>query len=151
MPWAVLLLLVPVVLFALTARRAIRAMALLRDPEKLRQLLSQETRDALARAGFDPDSLDLQALQKSPELARLVGADLQRALRDALLGRGVPMPATTPGIPEIAPASGSKQAGQPLLPPPIDAPSHSHLGLRLVFLLGVLALSAAAIRALGSP
>ena len=159
MPWALLPFLIPVVLFAVAVRRMIRIGRLLRNPEQLRSLLSDETRAALLDAGLDPDSVDLQEIQESEELSNLIAADLRRVLRSLFLGGRLPdslgsPDAAHPGDPHAGPrmpqwnAGASDRAGQPVLPPPIDQPSDPRV--RLVVALAIAGLIAAAIFVFGS-
>lgn len=161
MPWVLILFLIPVVLFVVAARRMIRIGRLIRDPEQLRSLLSDETRAALRDAGFDPDSVDLQELQESEELSTLVAADLRRVLRSLFLG--VPLPELPPGsgaahlpvdrkgVLSTPPRSTttSDPSGQPVLPPPIDQTPDPRI--RIVVAVAIIALIAAAIFVFGAP
>jgi hypothetical protein len=160
MPWVLILFLIPLVLFVVAARRMIRIGRLIRDPEQLRSLLSDETRAALRDTGFDPDSVNLQELQESEELSNLVAADLRRLLRPLFLG--LPLPGS-PGAPDAAhlhldqkgdlrtpqwSAGDSDGAGQPVLPPPIDQPSDPRI--RIVVALAIVGLIVVAIFVFGS-
>jgi hypothetical protein len=157
MPWALLLFLVPLALFLVAARRLVRVMQQLRDPRRLAELLSEATRRALLEAGLDLDSIRLEELQKSEELSRLVGADLQRALRAAVLGGGLPETRRSvaalrppaigePGVSAL-PSRFPESQPAPFLPPPIDSPRGS--GPRILLVLVIVGLSAAAILVLG--
>jgi hypothetical protein len=132
MPWVLLPLVIPLLIFAVLVRRVVRVGQQLRDPEQLRLLFSDEVRAALRQAGFDPDTIRMEEIQESEQLTRLVADDLRRALRGAVLGRGPAETHTTPRTPgpEVRPAPGlahrgwggrgSDRTGQLGLPPPID-------------------------------
>lgn len=155
MPWVLLFLLPPLLVFAVLARRVIRLGRQLRDPEQLRSLFSDGVRAALLEAGLDPDSVSIEEIQASEELARLVAADLQRVLRSSVLGLRLPQSRVSPQAAhrrmddESAlsmhrwSTRASKQAEQPFLPPPIDQPSSP--GIRTVVVLVIVGLLAVAI------
>ena len=124
MPWALLLFALPLVFFSLMVHRVVRLGRLLRDPVRLRSLLSEEVRAALVEAGFDPDAVDLKEIQKSPELARLVAEDLRRLLRFSLLGLPLRTARAAPARPSGAAPSSAPPPGLPWLrPPPLHEPS----------------------------
>ena len=146
MHWAVFaVLLIPPLLLALRARRVIAAMRQLRDPEQLRRLLSEDVRAALRAADVDPDSLSLEDIQQSERVGRLVGHDLRRVVRDALLGGWVsPGGAATPAALGTHTSLPSPETLRPPgLPPPIDRPSGS--GARAGIALAMVAALGAAV------
>ncbi|MEN8182632.1 MAG: hypothetical protein ABFS46_08865 [Myxococcota bacterium] len=153
MAWAFLVSLLSLVIFVVMLRRVIRVARMLRDPEQLRGLFSDEVRAALVEAGLDPDTVRLQEIQESPELARLVGDDLKRVLREAVLGIGSGSSASQRARSlfrsgaSAERASGlngsSERMGQPFLPPPIDQASRG--GFRAVALLVIAALVGVAV------
>jgi len=115
------------------ARRLIPVARALGDPAKRAMLLSEETRDALRRAGVDPESFDPSRLGDDPELKRRVTAELKTLLSDAFRGR---VAASNDAGPRAETAS-----LQASLPPPIDDASGN--GLRLA--IAVLAIGGAAL------
>jgi len=155
MPWVLIPFLLPLVLFAVVARRVIRVSRQFRDPNRLRSFLSDHVRAALLEAGFDPDSVTLEEIQESEELQRLVAGDLRRVLYSLILGRLVPGSGDLSGARHLTVGGGSDvpmhqwntqasmQAGQPFIPPPIDQPSGS--GIRAAVVLAIVASIAAAI------
>lgn len=153
MPWVLLPLVIPLLIFAVLVRRVVRVGRRLNDPEQLRLLLSDEVRAALLQAGFDPDSIRMEEIQESEQLQRLVANDLRRALRRAVMGLDRADARTTPGTPGagVWPTAGSAprgwdgrssdRAGQPRLPPPIDQrsgpPPAALLALAMAVLIAV--------------
>lgn len=132
MPWAVVLFLLPLVLIATVARRAIRVVRLLRNPEQLRSLFSDGFRAAIVDAGLDPDTVTLEEIQGSPELSGLAAADLRRALQSSILGF---RPAgSRSSAPALRVRTGDRDPV--LLPGPIDAPPGAPLR---ILALGVIA------------
>ena len=116
------------------ARRLIPVVRGIADRAQRGALLTEETREALRRAGVDPASLDPNALGDAPELQRRVAVELKTALHDALRGRAAP---------PIADDGSAAASFRPSLPPPIDDANGS--GLRLALALAVLALGGAAL------
>lgn len=155
MPWVLVLLLLPLVLFVVFLRRVIPLARRLRDPEQLGRLLSEDVRAALRRAGLDPDSVSIQEIQKSEQLTRLVAADLRRVLLSVVLGLPQREPTGSPRhMPDALPAdegdSGAqrwsigtpRQAGPLELPRPIEpSPVRGRRAVAVLAILGLLAIA----------
>jgi len=94
----------------------------LSDPAGVGALLSPATREALARAGHDPDALRAQS-ELSPELRRMISADVTRAFR-TVVARGAvsaaPAGEAWRASGPVPPAPGPTEALTP--PPPYAAP-----------------------------
>jgi hypothetical protein len=141
-------------------RRAIRVARQIRDPEQLRSLFSNDTRAALLEAGFDPDSVSMQEIQESEELARLIASDLRRVLRSVVLGLPVRVSEVSPDTARLRLNKSSDLSmhrwstrtprwdGHPPLPPPID--QTSGFGMRVVVVLVIVGIIAAAFFVIGS-
>ena len=155
MPWALVLFLLPLVLFTVFVRRVIRVGRQLRDPERLRSLFSDDVRAALREAGLDPDSVSMQEIQKSEALTRLIAADLRWVLRSVVLGLPLPQSGMSRDAPSLpmddrstlpthgwSPRASGGRAAQPHLPPPIDQSSGPGIRTGVAFaLLGLIAVA----------
>ena len=160
MPWILILFLLPLVLFSVFVRRAIRVARQIRDPEQLRSLLSDETREALLEADLDPDSFSMQEVRKSEELTRLIASDLRRALRSVVLGLPIRVSEASPDTTRLGldhnsefsmhrwRTRTSRRAGHPPLPPPIGQTSGP--GMRVLAVLAIVGAIAVAYVVVGS-
>ena len=132
MSWTLALFLLPLVVFAVVLRRVLRLALQLRDPQRLRELFSDEVRSALVDAGFDPDSVTPEDIQGSPELQRLVASDVRRVIHSLVFGLALPGSGRS--------ADAARLRAAPTLdglPAPIEPPSGG--GLRTALALAVLA------------
>lgn len=147
--WIVLLMfLIPPLLFALFLRRVIRLVRLFRDPDAFRALLSEDARAALRAARIDPDTVTPEQIRGSQELARLVSADLRKALQSTLFGlpgprsgRSPASPGAVRSLPPAPPELSVRPAsrGSVCLPAPIDRAANGRArAVALVLVMGLL-------------
>ena len=155
MSWALLLFLLPLVLFTVIVLRVIRASQQFRNPEHRRSFLSGRVKAVLLEAGIDPNSLTKEDIKESEEVRNLIAADLRRVLFSVIFGRFSPEPGVSPDAAQLRMDHGSNvpmrlwrppvstQGDQPFVPPPIDQPSGS--AIRAVLVLAIIASTAVAI------
>ncbi len=136
---------ISVVFFAFLFMRIASLARILRDPEGLSRMLSEQVRDALEARGMDPDALDLEKLQSDPEVAELVGADIRKAMSGGVLRSGFALrDASGPGPREQSgrasgPTVSGRHADGSFRPEPIDRGGHGRwlaMAMLLVAALG---------------
>lgn len=161
MPWSLLVLAIPFVVFALVFRRVVGVIQLFQDPDALRGLLSEPVRAAIREAGLDPDTIEMEDLEGREELAQRIAADLKPQLYSRVFGFHRPgaKSGSSSGSSPVGAAStvsmeawssGASPAGAvPPMPPSIDAASGMRTSTALVVVAVLVGAGVAALYALG--